>query len=179
MAPAPPPPQSQTAALFEQRTEQTLTESARIFRDAFVISYIIDYDGASALYRLGYTGDIKSARSRASNLLREQYVSCQLAQRVRTLKESDVVSRGQVMSAMWREANTARDCHARVAALAHLAKMLGLLENINVTNNVVQNNVMLVPMVEGAEWTDMAQAAQLALKARAGEIINVPAIPQA
>ena len=170
--PPPPPPsgsKSNTAIMFEQRTEQTLTESAKIFRDAFVRSYVLDYRGDLALFRLGFEGDAKSARQRASRLLTEQYVSSRLAELVRQLQPSDVVTRGQVMSALWKEANNAFEDGVRVQALAHLGKMLGMMDSASNTPNSMPMGVMVIPMIDASAWSANAQNSQLLLKQRAGD----------
>lgn len=162
-------PGCQTAIMFEQRTEQTLSEAAKIFRDAFVVSYIVDFRGSDALFRLGFQGEKKQAQVRASALLREQYVAEKLAKTIRELKPSDVVSRGQVMARLWEEANNAFDAGVRVTALAHLAKMLGMMDKVTEVQNAVTLGVMLIPMSDPNDWTTAAQASQLLLKQRAGE----------
>lgn len=158
---------------LEDRTADNLSESARVFRDAFIREYIVDYNGKAALARCGIENPV-TAGVRASQLLREPYVAARLSALVRELRPVDVVTRGQVMSAMWKEANTAFLCSSRVAALAHLAKMLGMMESAEAPAGPIA--VMFIPSTSPADWAIAAPAAQAMLKAKAYEITATPAV---
>lgn len=164
------PGESFTASVIEARTGANLRESAKAFRDAFCREYIKDFSGPSAMVRCGYQGPRTSANTRSCNLLREPYVANKIDELIRQLKPEDIVTRQQVMALMWKEAN---DQHnpgkVRVAALAHVATMLGMTRPKEDTGSQ-PIGVLLIPMVAGDDWALLAAASQKALKQ--GEIID-------
>lgn len=158
------PGKSQTEELYDSRTAETLPESSKIFRDAFCNSYIIDFNGANALMRISHPSSERTCRVRASQLLREPYVANRIHELVRALKPSDVVQRGQVMARMWQEANDdSNPGKVRVAALAHVANMLGMTKPVE-DKGPQAVGVLLIPMTQGDDWSAMAQQTQLLLK---------------
>jgi Terminase small subunit len=162
------PGKADSAAIYEGRTEATLTASAKAFRDAFVASYVIDFHAESALVRVGFTGSRAHAQTKVSQLLREPYVQNLLHKTIIDRRPEDVVTRQQVMSRMWEEANApGNPGKVRVAALAHLASMLGMTKALDNSGEGVPVNVMLVPIQAPEEWEAAAKGAQLLLKERA------------
>lgn len=158
---------------YAARTEETLSETAKVYRDAFCREYIKDFNATQAVIRLG-APDKQSATTKGSILLAEGYVANQIYQLVRQLRPDDVVSRQQVMARMWLEANSdSNEGATRVKALAHLAKMLGMMEEKKETSTV-SSGVMLVPLVDVAEWQQSATIAQDLLKR---EVAAVPTFP--
>lgn len=152
-----------TEELYDARTDANLGESAKIFRDAFCVQYIIDFRGDLALIRCGHNNP-KTAKQRASQLIREPYVANRINELVRQLKPDDVVSRQQVMAKMWEEANnTSNQCSTRVAATAHCAKMLGMMKP-NEDHSQAPVGVMMIPCMSMAEWQQNAAITQALLK---------------
>jgi hypothetical protein len=145
------------------RTAETLSEAAKIFRDAFVREYVKDFKGDQALFRLGYSNQT-TAVSRAYTMLREPYVAQRLDEVIRQMRPEDVVQRQQVLSAMWKEANDEyNEDSTRVAALAHCAKMLGMMNQKEETHTA-PIGVMLVPMIAVEDWKQTAVTSQAMLK---------------
>lgn len=152
---------------LEERTEEQLTESAKIFRDRFVMEYIKDFRGDLAVIRCGHPNP-KSAKTRAYQLLREPYVARKLNDTVRTLRTEDVVQRQEVMARLWEESNNPSNlCGTRVAALAHVAKMLGMFLNKENDNHSAPMGVMFIPCTSPEDWASVAPTAQAVLKANA------------
>lgn len=163
-----------SAIMIENRTADTLREADKIYRDNFVREYIKDFNGSAAMCRMGFTGQGPGAR--ATKLLREPYVAQRLDELLRQLRPEDVVTRGQVMAAMWKEANHPfNDGSTRVAALAHIAKMLGMDKPAVDTTNQVASNVMIIPVASVGDWEQSAQTAQSVLKQRASAMATMPA----
>lgn len=165
---------SHTAQLYESRTAETLCESAKILRDAFCREYIKDFNGRKAMSRLGFA-HTDTLRQRASQFLREPYVQQQLDKLLRQLRPEDVVTRGQVMAAMWKEANDyGNEGGVRVSALAHLARMLGMDKGKEEKSSETPIGVMLVPVISIDEWSTSAAAAQALLKQQAMAAVGTP-----
>ena len=161
------PGASQTEELYNSRTDATLSEAAKIYRDAFCREYIKDFNAIAALARIGCR--IKSLRTRAGQLLREPYVANKIDELVRRLRPEDVVTRQQVMARMWLEANDdGNSSIARVAATAHVGKMLGMFKTDDSEDTkTVQTGVMMIPVVSVDDWASSAATAQALLKSQA------------
>lgn len=154
--------------LYTGRTEETLSESARIWRDAWCLEYIKDYNGPAALARMGWTGKKSTAATMTYTLIREPYVARKLDALCRQLKVEDVVTRQQVMGRMWEEANSdLNQGKVKVAALAHIANMLGMTKQKDETGNQTPIGVLLVPMHQGDDWSQIATQTQAVLKQQA------------
>lgn len=170
----PPVPKSQSTELYDSRTEETLSVAAKLFRDRFVIEYIVDYDGPAALARCGYVTPKKSSMyTRASQLLREPYVAKALKAQLLSLREDNIVTRAQVLSKMWKEANDeGNEGGVRVAACAHVAKMLGMMLGPTEEKSNEPIGVMMIPVVSLEDWGATANIMQAALKLRACNAID-------
>lgn len=162
---------SQTEELYDSRTDESLDEKAKIYRDAFCREYIKDFHGSKALFRLGYT-NAKSAPTRACQLLREPYVANRIHELVRQLQPTDIVTRGQVMAKLWEEANDySNEGGVRVQATAHIAKMLGMMDKAKDESDAPSVGVMFVPCSGSPqEWEAAASMAQGMLKQRASAL---------
>lgn len=169
------PGASATEVLHSSR-DDSMTEGEKTYRDAFVREYIKDFNGTKAMVRMGYVQ--KNPGQRASGLLREPYVANRLYELVRQLQPTDVVQRGQVMARMWEEANDDfNPSMVRVAALAHIGKMLGMFKEERDDSNLQPAGVMLVPCMAIAEWEQSAAVAQDILKRQASGSYPPPPPP--
>ncbi len=158
-------PGSQTEQVYSMRDDR-MAESSKIYRDAFCVEYIKDFSGSKALVRIGYE-DKRTLSARASGLLREPYVANKIDQLVRQLKPEDIVTRQQVMALMWKEANDPyNEGGVRVAACAHVAKMLGMFKEAEV-ETTAPVGVMMIPVMSVADWETSAVTAQAFLKREA------------
>lgn len=156
--------------------DERMPEVAKIYRDAFCREYIKDFNASQAVVRLG-APDTKSAQVKGSRLLGEAYVANQIFQLVRALRPDDVVTRQQVMARMWLEANSDyNEGKTRVTALAHLAKMLGMMDDKR-PETLPMSGVMLIPIVDIADWQTSATVAQDLLKRDAGQGVTFPPPP--
>jgi hypothetical protein len=162
-------------SLFNSRRAEYLNATAKDYRDAFVKSYLIDFKPTNAIIRIGHQ-NYKTATRAAQDLLHEPYVRCRIEEHLKQMRPEEVVSRTQVMAALWKEANTSGNlCSTRVAALAHIAKMLGMFmgdkQNGDGNNVNVNVAVMMVPATTPEDWAIAAPAAQAALKERASHAL--------
>ncbi len=148
-------------------TSLDMKEAHLLYRDAFVREYIKDFNAKNAMHRLGVEHPT-TARNQGGKLLREKYVLQRLDETVRQLQPTDIVSRGQVMSAMWKEANDPLNTGSeRISAIAHCAKMLGMDRTKTEEDTTLPMNVMMIPVMNVEDWAASAIAAQELLKARA------------
>jgi hypothetical protein len=164
-----------TSDIIEARTAESLGDAAKRFREKFISEYIKDFNGRAALTRCGFEGTKESASVRVTRLLAEPYVANRLHEVVKALRETDIVTRGQVMARMWEEANDYTNSgKVRVSALAHIANMLGMTKHKEEAG-VQPIGVVLIPMVPGDDWNLLAAASQKALKQ--GEVIDIAPAP--
>lgn len=193
-APAMPPPQPRlkvkeraqinmtgltiTEIRYMSRTAEALSEKELLYRDAFVKEYIKDFHGKNSMLRIGYGGDPKHASQVAKNLLLEPYVQQKLDEVVRKLEPLDIVTRQQCMLTMWKEANNQQnEGGVRVAALAHVAKMLGMFQNKGeAADGAMPIGVMLIPCMAVSDWEASAATAQAMLRngASSPPVVDIP-----
>lgn len=150
--------------LYDDRNAN-LTPEAKAYREAFCRQYVIDFNATKALIRCGWSG--KNPKVRASQLMREAYVANRIVAIVKNRAETDVVARNQVLAKFWEEANDADNASvARVAALAHIAKMLGMFLGKEKDDNEIEDNtgVMGIPVVSVEDWANSAALMQANLK---------------
>lgn len=168
MAPPPPPPveEPKLPQVLAARTGENLPSDAKSFRDAFVLEYIKDFNATAALMRLGVgnVANTQHIRNKACQLRREPYVSARIDELLKQLKPTDIVSRNQVLAALWKEANDEDNPgKTRVSALAHLANVLGMTRQKEDTNPQPVG-VMVIPMTPQDDWATIAANSQKALK---------------
>jgi len=154
------------AQIYSKRTEETLSQPAKDFRDAFIREYLKDFRADHALARVGFVGATNTLKSRGTKLLKEPYVQSRLDLALRTVSPTDVVTRGQVMGALWKEANDPENSGSeRIAALGHVGKMLGMGREED--KDDTPSGVMLVPVFD--DWAAQAANSQALLKGRIGD----------
>lgn len=131
----------------------------RVFFEAFVDQYIKDFDGHKAMSRLGYA---KVASSGYTKFIDNPYVQALIFDKLRGAKAEDLVSRNEVMLALWREGHKETNSGSeRIAALTQVSKMLGA--DLSAPTPVV--NVMVVPGLDMNAWLAEASSTQQQLKA--------------
>lgn len=150
---------------LENRTEENLSESAKLKRDRFIVEYLKDFNQTRAATRAGFAA--RSAAKKGSELIREPYVQQKIQEKLDELEEDAIVTRKHVMVGLVREANLEGrgSVHiARVNAWGKLAKILGM--EIQKTENTHRiSGVMEVPMAKSiAEWEGYATGSQQQLK---------------
>lgn len=157
--------------LFWSETELQgeLDGRERQVRDQFVVQYLIDYNSVAACIRLGFKEPY--ARMWGPKLMAESYVQRKLQEaineRKKEMDENPESEQSRIIEGLRREANyfgPGSSQAARVAALAHLAK----LNNLGVgTGNegISTGGVMIVPVTaDPADWQKLAMASQSKLK---------------
>lgn len=165
------------SVLLSGRTEETLDEKDKIIRDAFCLEYIKDFNGKHAMARIGVTNP-RTQNSKSCIWLREPYVQKRIRELVRDLKETDVVQRNEVLARLWKEANDDdNEGSVRVAALAHIGKMLGMRPEKDSDNTPkLPQNVLLMPIVNLEQWASQSAVMQTQLLQSARER-GSPAMP--
>lgn len=158
------------------RDPDSLTAIEKQWRDRFVAEYIKDFNATQAMIRCGHTNP-NTARTQGSLMLREPYVARKVDDFVRKVEVDAVVTRQQVMSALWKEANNGANFEGvRVTALSKIATMLGMdkaPKPADEEKGTVAKGVMLVPIINVADWQAAAMQTQADLKTRAGAEVTL------
>lgn len=158
---------SKTARKLMMRTEERLTDKMKARRDRFVSCYVRHFIGPLAVIESG--GAVTTASKMSSEFLREPYVRQKINEVIRSLKESELLDRKQILAGFLREAHYeghGASHGARVQAWKSLADIAGMEAPKTVKNeHSVKGGVMVVPMAGSVDdWEKAAQESQTALK---------------
>ncbi len=154
--------------LAAMREGYHLNEAQKGFRTRFLEEYVKDFNATRAYLRCGVSDNYNTAKNLGRKLLEEPYVLLQLEAILRERRTTDIVTRNQVLKQLWLEANNERNSgKERIAALALLARALGMLTDYITETPETPQTVMFVPLMDANEWERAAQNAQLSLKAKA------------
>lgn len=143
-------------------TEERLSETAKIRRRLFASHYIKTTNATSAATFAGFS----SPGSKGHKLLHEPYVQALIAKMLNAMEMDAIITQQEVLFRFKEEANnlSADNQGARISALAHIAKIHGMMIDRQETN-VVNSGVMIVPaLVSADEWGKLAADAQARLK---------------
>lgn len=149
----------------------------KAFREQYIAEYIKDFSVVNALVRCGIT-DPQQIKNYSGALEHEPYVQRRLHEIIQSIPIEAICTRNQVMAGLWKEANlTTNDPFVRVAALSQCAKMLGMDKPHLDRDETETRTVMLIPVIAIDEWSQTAQVAQAALKAKAANAFEVDPTP--
>ena len=143
-------------------TEDRLSESAKLRRRLFAAHYIKTTNASSAATFAGFS----SPGSKGAKLLHEPYVQDLIAKMLNAMDLDAIITQQEVVFRFKEEANdmSAANQGARISALAHIAKIHGMMIDRQETT-VNASGVMIVPALTSAdEWGALASAAQNKLK---------------
>ena len=147
-----------------------LLEPERRLMEKFCREYLKDLNGAAAVLRMGYKWK-SGYKQRAWTFLEQPYVQYYLSHLSAKLDEKSIITRGEIILGLKREANyfEADSTHsARISAFRTLAKILGM--DLVKTDENEQAGVMVVPLGGSVdEWEKNCVEAQEKLKAKAKE----------
>lgn len=148
-------------AQFERQTAHTLGDAAKVRRRKFVAHYIKTTNATAAATFAGFS----CPANKGKQLLMEPYVQQLIQEALSKIELDALMTQQEILFRFKEEANNfeAGNQGARIAALAHMAKIQGMMvERHDVT---VSSGVMLVPMVQDADaWGEVAATAQRKLK---------------
>lgn len=153
---------------FDSMTEETIPLKKKEFLDKFVYEYLHDFNSSMAWIRAG--GSYASSTRGGPDSLRTGYVQAQLRIVTEMVDEEKLVTRGEVLMGIKREANYYGEdgsSSARVRAWGMLAKIKGMDVPLpkDPQDEGPRGGVMEVPMVATTvEWAEVATASQLQLK---------------
>lgn len=153
---------------FAKMTEENLPLKKKMFLDRFVYEYLHDFNSSMAFIRAG--GTAAHATTGGPESLRTAYVQTQLRNVTEMVDEEKLVTRGEVIMGIKKEAHYFGDdgsSSARVRAWGMLAKIKGMdvPKAPELVNDLPPGGVMEVPMIASpAEWAEQAVESQLALK---------------
>lgn len=152
---------------LKRRTLENLSPKMKEKRDRFITEYVKDFNGPMAYVRAG--GPYTSAVKMSGEYLREPYVASRIWEVIDSMEEAELITRKHVIAMFIREANyqgMGASHGARVAAIGHLAKVLGMEQtNVNVKGDIkFRGGVMLVPAPDPMSWEQAAAEAQRQLK---------------
>ena len=145
----------------EARTEHNLTEAAKIRRRMFVSHYIKTTNATASAVFAGF----KSPGIKGAQLLREPYVQNLIQESLNKLELDSIMTQQEILFRFKEEANNQGSGNqtARIAALAHIAKIQGMM--IERQELTVSSGVMVVPVMQPPEeWEELAAKAQDRLK---------------
>lgn len=145
----------------ETRTEHNLREASKIRRRMFVSHYIKTTNAAASAVFAGF----KSPGTKGAQLLREPYVQNLIQESLNKLELDSIMTQQEILFRFKEEANNqgAGNQTARIAALAHIAKIQGMM--IERQELTVSSGVMVVPVMQPPEeWEELAAKAQDRLK---------------
>lgn len=129
--------------------------------ERFAQEFIVDFNGVQAALRMGIA--LEKAASWVSKKLYTPYVQSEILRLIRTLPESSIVNRNQVLAGLLKEANREgpdASSASRIAAWTQIGKILGMyVQRIEINPRV--GSVMQVPMASSLEsWEKSAITAQ-------------------
>lgn len=99
-------------------------ESDRLLKDAWVDAYLKDFNAVQACHRIGIPKDqIGATNTRFSE---DPYVIDQVREKMRTMDESTVVTRSEILNHIKRIAISSTNEDQRFKAWGKLAKLMGM-----------------------------------------------------
>lgn len=160
---------AKTQEKAEKATEENISLKKKMFLDRFVFEYLHDFNSSMAYIRAG--GTVDHATTGGPESLRTAYVQTQLRIVSETLEHEKLVTCGEVMMGIKKEANYYGEdgsSSARVRAWGMLAKIKGMdvPKPPEPEGNQHPGGVMHVPLAAtDVEWQEVAAQSQLQLKA--------------
>lgn len=156
-----------TQEKFDNMTEETLPLAKKIFLDKFVYEYLHDFNSSMAYIRAG--GASSHATTGGPSSLRTAYVQTQLRLVTEQLDAEKLITNGEVLMGLKREANHYGDdgsSASRVRAWGMLAKIKGMDQPKpkEPEDNGPRGGVMEVPAFTDVQWNEVAAASQAQLK---------------
>ena len=151
---------------FEMKMQaDRMSEQAKMRRRLFAAHYIKTTNATSSAIFAGF----QSPHIKGTKLLREPYVQDLVQAMLAEVDLDAIMTKREVLFAFKREAldETAANQGARISALAHIAKIHGMVtEKKDVTVSGNPSGVMIVPAVSTPEeWSKQAKESQASLKA--------------
>lgn len=152
----------------DNATEENISLKKKMFLDKFIYEYVHDFNSSMAWIRAGGTPD--HATTGGPESLRTAYVQNQLRILTNQLEEEQIITRGEVLMGIKKEANYFGEdgsSSARVRAWGMLAKIKGMdnPQPKEPEDDRPAGGVMEVPMsVTDVEWAEIATKSQTALK---------------
>lgn len=153
---------------FANMTEETISLKKKVFLDRFVFEYLHDFNSSMAYIRAG--GASSHATTGGPESLRTAYVQTQLRQVTEMMDVEKLVTAGEILMGLKREANHYGDdgsSASRVRAWGMLAKIKGMDQPKpppDEGDKGPKGGVMEIPAYTDVQWTEMAAQAQAQLK---------------
>lgn len=150
-------------------TEQNIDLKKKMFLDKFIYEYLHDFNSSMAWIRAG--GAPSHATTGGPESLRTQYVQLQLREVTNHLEAENLVTAGEIIMGIKREAHHFGDdgsSSARVKAWGMLAKIKGMdvPKPKDPADQGPKGGVMHVPLAATTvEWEEVAMQSQSQLKA--------------
>lgn len=153
---------------FANMTEENISLKKKEFLDRFVYEYLHDFNSSMAWIRAG--GSSGHATTGGPDSLRTAYVQTQLRIITEQLDAEKLVTNGEVLMGLKREANHYGDdgsSASRVRAWGMLAKIKGLDQPkapVDESEKGPKGGVMEIPAYTDVQWAEVATASQAQLK---------------
>ena len=144
-------------------TEDRLGAQAKYRRQVFAAHYIKTLNGSASAKLAGF----KSPGHKATRLLKEPYVQKLLNDLINDLDQDALMTQNEILFQLKKEALQVESGNqgARISALAHMAKIRGMIVDQTNVNVTAKQSVMVVPaMPSHQEWSKDAAKSQAKLK---------------
>lgn len=145
------------------RTADSLSEEAKLRRRLFAAHYIKTTNASSSADFAGF----RSPGTKGAKLLKEPYVQHLIQELLDELDHDAIMTQNEILFQLKMEAMNmeAANQGARISALAHIAKIRGMMIDKQETKVTTDGGIMVVPAVSSPdEWSAMAEKAQATLK---------------
>lgn len=143
-------------------TGDKMTDEAKFRRRLFCAHYVKSLNASSSAEFAGFS----SPAAKGNKLLKEPYVQDQLNKLLNELDHDAIMSTNEILFKLKEEAfnSAAANQGARISALAHIAKIRGMMIEKSEVKTVTQC-VMVVPALQSPDdWSATAAVSQARLK---------------
>lgn len=144
-------------------TEENLSDQAKLRRQMFAAHYIKTLNASSS----AEFAKFQSPMSKGIRLLQEPYVQDLLSKLINQLDQDALMSQNEILFQLKKEALNvaAKNQGARISALAHMAKIQGMIVDKSEVKTDAPTGVMVVPgMTDPKSWSAAAAKSQQELK---------------
>lgn len=146
-----------------KRTGENMSQEAQLRRYKFAAHYIKTTNATAAAIFAGFS----SPAVKGAKLMKEPYVQNLIQNLLNALDQDAIMTQNEILFRFKEEACAIENGSpgTRVSALAHIAKIRGMMVDKTETKVTTEGGVMVVPMVSNPdEWGAAAAKSQEALK---------------
>lgn len=116
-----------------------MSDDDHFFKDAYANEYLKDFSPVQACHRLGI--EKSEIASTSKKLMKDPHILNLLREKIRTMDESDIVTRSEILNSLKYMAVTSLSEDTRFKAWSKLSKLLGM-EVLHVITEKVDPNAL-------------------------------------